>query len=77
MDIFQLLRLAKSKSTSDLHLVVSSPLLLRVNGLLEPVDDMVPLTTDDIDQAFNQITSADERENFHRRFELDFSYTIY
>jgi Tfp pilus assembly pilus retraction ATPase PilT len=39
MDVFSLLRIAASKGASDLHLVVSSPPLLRVNGDLEAVDD--------------------------------------
>ena len=76
MDIFPLLYLAKSKGASDLHLVVSSPPLLRINGSLKPAADMAPLTAENINQAFHQITSDKEREDFHRRLELDFSYTI-
>jgi twitching motility protein PilT len=37
---------------------------------------MEPLTPDDMEQAFRQITSEEDRQNFHRRPELDFSYTI-
>jgi len=76
MDIFSLLNLAMSKGASDLHLVASSPPLLRINGLLQPVADMLPLTPEDINQAFNQITSDEERANFQRRLELDFGYTL-
>lgn len=76
MDIFPLLHLVKSNRASDLHLVASSPPLLRIDGLLEPAADMAPLTPDDINQAFHQITSEKEREDFHRRLELDFGYTI-
>ena len=76
MDIFSLLRLAESRGASDLHLVVFSPPLLRVNGLLEPVADMAPLTPEDINHSFNQITSEKEREDFHHRLELDFGYTV-
>ena len=76
MDIFPLLHLVKSNRASDLHFVAFSPPLLRVNGLCEPVAGMAPLTPDDINQAFHQITSEKEREDFHRRLELDFGYTI-
>jgi len=76
MDIFSLLHLAKSKGASDLHLVVSSPPLLRIDGLLKAVADMAPLTLDDINQSFNQLTSEKEREDFHRCLELDFGYTV-
>ena len=55
MDIFALLRVAKSKVASDLHLVAASPPLLRVNGSLEPVNGAAPLTGEDINQAFLQI----------------------
>ena len=76
MDISPLLRLAMSKGASDLHLVAASPPLFRINGVLGPVDDMQPLTPDDIAQAFNQITSDKERADFNRCLELDFGYTI-
>lgn len=76
MDILSLLRLAKSKGASDLHLVASKPPVLRINGSLEPVDNMEPLSHDDIYQLFAQITSEEDRENFSRRPEMDFSYTI-
>ena len=76
MDIFSLLNLAKAKGTSDLHLVVASPPMLRINGSLEPAADMPPLTPDDIEQMFNQITTPEEREDFQRHLELDFGYTL-
>jgi twitching motility protein PilT len=76
MDIFSLFHTAKSKAASDLHLVATSPPLLRVNGSLEPVDGMTPLTAEDISQAFLQITTPEEREEFHRHLELDFGYTL-
>jgi len=76
MDIFPLLHSAKSRGASDLHLVVSSPPLLRIDGSLEPLADIAPLTVEDINQAFHQITSDKEREEFHSRLELDFGYTI-
>ena len=76
MDIISLLRTAKSKAASDLHLVVASPPLLRVNGFLEPVDGVVPLTGEDINEGFLQITTPEDREHFHRYLELDFGYTL-
>ena len=76
MDIFQLLNLAKAQAASDLHLITSSPPMLRVNGSLEPGADMPSLTPDDINQAFIQITTPEERDDFHRRKELDFGYNL-
>jgi twitching motility protein PilT len=76
MDIFSLLNLAKAGAASDLHLVAFSPPLLRINGSLEPLADSPPLTPDDIAQAFDQLTSDGEREDFQSCFELDFGCTI-
>jgi len=76
MDIFLLLDLAKAKAASDLHLVASSPPMLRVNGSLEPMADMPLLTPDDINQAFVQITTPEQREDFRHRLELDFGYSL-
>jgi len=76
MDIFSLLHLANSEHASDLHLVASSPPMLRVNGFLQPVDGASPLTADEINQALLQITTPGEREEFHRYLELDFGYTL-
>jgi twitching motility protein PilT len=76
MDIFSLLRKAGAKGASDLHLVVSSPPLLRVNGSLEAVDGAAPLNANEINQAFLQITTPEQRESFHHHLELDFNYTL-
>jgi len=76
MDIFSLLRIAKSRGASDLHLALSSQPLLRVNGSLEAVNGVSPLTADEISQAFLQITTPEDREDFHRHLELDFGYTL-
>ena len=76
MDIFALLYLAKAKGASDLHLVVSSPPLMRICGSLQAIDSMTPLTDEEINQAFNRITSLEQREEFRQKLELDFSYPL-
>ena len=76
MDISSLLHKAKSMGASDLHLVISSPPLLRINGELQALGDATPLTADEINQAFLQVTTPEEREEFHRHLELDFGFTL-
>jgi len=76
MDIFSLVHLAAEKGASDLHLVVNGPPIFRINGLLQPVADMPPLTPEDINQAFSQIISDKERTDFQQCLELDFGYTL-
>ena len=73
MDIFTVVHVAATKGASDLHLVASSPPLLRINGTLQPMTDMPPLTPDDINETFNQITSDEERASFQQYLEMDFS----
>ena len=76
MDILSLLRIANAKGASDLHLVVASPPLFRINGSLEPLDDAAPLTNEDISEGFLQVTTPEDREHFQRHLELDFGYTL-
>ncbi len=76
MDIITLLELAKSRGASDLHMVVSRPPLLRIDGQLMPMDDLEPLLEEDIEQAFRQVTTDQERDDFDRCLELDFGRTI-
>lgn len=76
MDIFSLLQLASAKGASDLHLVATSPPMLRINGSLQSVDGTGALTPEDTSQAFQQITTPEQREYFQRSLELDFSYTL-
>jgi len=76
MDIFQLLQIAKDKGASDLHLVASSPPLLRVNGRLDAADNISPLTPEDMEAAFNQLTSDEQRADFQHNLELDFGCDV-
>lgn len=76
MDVFSLINTARSRAASDLHLVTSSPPLIRVDGHLEAVADTVPLTADETRQAFLQITTAEQRKHFQEYLELDFGYGL-
>jgi twitching motility protein PilT len=76
MDVFSLLRMGNSRRASDLHLVVGSPATFRIDGFLQPADGVATLTPEDINEAFLQLTTPEEREQFHRHLELDFGYTL-
>jgi pilus retraction protein PilT len=75
-NIIALLRKAKECNASDLHLVVNSPPMLRINGELELVDGMAALTPEEISEAFVELTTPEQREEFHNTLELDFGYTL-
>lgn len=76
MNIHKLVAIADKKRASDLHLVLASPPLVRIDGALEPIDNSAPLTTEEIIEAFIQITTTDERKVFNKNKEIDFGYTM-
>lgn len=76
MDILKLLRTAKDKAASDVHLVASSPPLLRIDGSLHAINGASPLNGEEIKQAFNQLTTPEQQADFDKNLELDFGYTM-
>ncbi len=76
MDILSMLNIAMKKGASDVHLIASSPPMLRICGFLEPLDGAAPLTAEDINDALLQLTTQEQRETFDRYLELDFSHTL-
>ncbi|MBP1706404.1 MAG: twitching motility protein [Chloroflexi bacterium] len=76
MDVVALIRIAKSKNASDLHLTVGSPAMLRVHGELVPAEDEIPLTPEDMQEAFDQMTTEDEKAEFQKNKELDLGYSV-
>ncbi len=76
MDVQELIRTAATNNASDLQLVVDSPPLLRILGVLQPIEDISPLTAGDVIDAFSQLTTVEQRETFERQMELDFGFTL-
>ena len=76
MNIFELLDLAQSRYASDLHLITSSPPLLRINGCLEPAEGMAEVGVDGVHEALLQISTPEQREHFRLHLELDFARTL-
>jgi twitching motility protein PilT len=75
-DIIALLKLAKSRNASDLHLVVNRSPLLRINGSLLPAGDLPPLTPEDIEQALRQVATEKEVAEYEKNLELDMGRTV-
>ena len=72
----ELLELAVKKDATDLHLKVPSPPVLRIHGVLIPQEDCLPLTPEDMQSSFREITTQEQRDIFNRELELDFAYAI-
>jgi twitching motility protein PilT len=76
INIIDLLWLTKKMEASDLHLVVGSSPMVRIHGSLMPLDNMDPLTPEEISETFIRLTTPEQREKFHSTLELDFAYTF-
>jgi len=75
-DILELLRLAKQREASDLHLVVGSPPMARIDGDLQVLDGYGPMTSDEVQLALQKMTSADQQAEFGTNLELDFGMQV-
>lgn len=76
MHIDDLLRMAVTNGASDLHLKVGGVPVLRINGQLIPQDEMSVMTSQDMKQVFEEVTTDEQRRIFVDELELDFAYQI-
>jgi len=76
MELKRLVEKARELRTSDVHLIVNCPPMLRIDGNLQPLADFPVLKSDDIVSMFNEISSSEQQEQFQKKSELDFAYSI-
>jgi twitching motility protein PilT len=76
MQIDELLKSMVNKAASDLHLTVTSPPVLRIDGELIPQNDLPPMTAKDIELVLEQIATQQQRSTLDREWELDCIYTL-
>jgi len=76
MEINELLKKTVELKASDLHLKVPSPPLYRVDGALRRDDGVCPLTPQQMEDIFDQITNEEQKLSFKKELELDFAYSI-
>ena len=74
--IDELLKRLVNKGASDLHLMVQSRPILRINGLLLPQEDTPILNPDDIEALLSQAITKDQRDAFIHEHELDAACSI-
>lgn len=73
MDLHELMQEAVRQKASDVHLLKNSPPIFRIHGKLQPASETV-LTAADVTEALRQITTDEQRAEFHANLELDFGY---
>jgi len=76
MHIHDLLRLTVAKGASDLHLKAGGVPILRIDGELVPQPQMPEMTSEDMEQVFEQATTDAQRISFAQELELDFAYHV-
>ena len=72
----ELFNVMVEKGASDLHLWVPSPPVLRIDGMLVPLQELSPVTAQDVETLFNDITTPEQQDIFNTELDLDFAYSI-
>ncbi len=75
MEIDSLLRTMVESKASDLHIKVGAPPVLRIDGLLEPLDQPA-LGSADVQGFLERLASEAQREALRRDLELDLAYSV-
>ena len=76
MHINDLLKMAVERKASDLHLKVGAFPVLRVDGVLKPMNEMRRLLQEDTMAMAFSIMTARQKEKFKTDFEIDTSYQV-
>ncbi|KPJ52823.1 twitching motility protein [candidate division TA06 bacterium DG_24] len=70
-----LLEVLRDREGSDLHLSPTNPPILRIHGILKPLD-MEPTTHDGNKEMLYEIMSEGQKRRFEQALELDFAYEV-
>src|SRR6478735_6506081 len=74
--IDELLANIESLRASDLHLSAGSAPLVRVNGVLGPLEDAPELTAEETQQLLYRILSTEQQKRLEVERQIDLSYAI-
>jgi len=72
----ELFELMVEKGASDLHLRVPSPPVLRIDGVLTPLEDLPLITAKDVEMLLDHIVTPEQMSTFRTELELDFAYSV-
>jgi len=71
----EFLKIAIEKNATDLHITTNVPPMLRINGVLVPIDHP-PLTASDTKNLIYGVLNDAQKKKFEENLELDFSFGI-
>jgi twitching motility protein PilT len=76
MNIKDLLKKAVEQQASDLHLVVSLPPILRIDGELIDLKNKGLVSNKELEQMAYSLISSEQKQRFNKNRELDFSFEL-
>jgi len=76
MNINDLLKIAVERKASDIHLKVGSHPIIRVDGQLEPLQDLKRLMQEDTVAMAFSIMNARQKQRFKEELEIDIAYSV-
>jgi len=76
LDINELLEEVLVRGASDLHLTVGAPPVMRINGVLQRLEEYSRLTSNDTREMIYGILTARQREQLESNLEYDLSYSV-
>jgi twitching motility protein PilT len=74
--IDELLIKATRAGSSDLHITVALPPMLRINGEIRPLKEYPPFRPEDCMEIAQGMMSGEQRGAFEREGQVDFSYVV-
>lgn len=76
VNIQELLKFMMKQGASDLHLKVGNPPVIRVDGVLRPLNDLPRLRREETIGVASQIMNKKQKTEFNTNFEIDFAYSV-
>ncbi len=76
LDINELLEEVLVRGASDLHITVGAPPVMRINGVLQRIEEYPRLTGNDTRDMIYSILTARQREQLEANLEYDLSYSV-
>lgn len=76
LSLEDILRFGVQRNCSDVHLKAGAPPLFRLHGDLYPATNVPPLSPEDTKRLVFSVLPDERKEEFERRKEVDFAFTI-
>ncbi|REK11626.1 MAG: type IV pilus twitching motility protein PilT [Acidobacteria bacterium] len=76
MNINDVLKIGVENKASDIHLKVGSPPVIRIDGMLKPLNELKRLMQEDTVQMAFSIMNARQKQRFKEELDLDIAYSV-